>query len=55
MLLAYPDPKRGQPATNLPVSEDYGMMTVFTYFAIAAVCTVVIVAAMVFFFTRTPG
>ncbi len=31
------------------------MTTVFTYFAIAAVCTVVIVAAMVFFFTRTPG
>ena len=31
------------------------MTTVFIYFAIAAVSAVVIVAAMVFFFTRTPG
>lgn len=55
MLLACPDAQRGQAATNLPVSEDYGMTTVFIYFAIAAVSAVVIVAAMVFFFTRTPG
>ncbi len=55
MLLACPDAERGQAATNLLVSEDYGMTTVFTYFAIAAVSAVVIVAALVFFFTRTPG
>ena len=55
MLLAWPDAQRGQAATNLLVSENYGMTTVFIYFAIASVSTVVIVAAMVFFFTRTPG
>ncbi len=31
------------------------MTTVFTYFAIAAVCAVVIVGALVFLFTRSPG
>ena len=55
MLLACRDAERGQAAANLLVSEDYGMTTVFIYFAIASVSAVVIVAAMVFFFTRTPG